>query len=609
MTTIMSLVGIVTLFGLALLLSENRRHLNFRTLGTAFGLQVAIAALILYVPRGDVVLNGLVQGVQNVIDYANVGIKFLFGPLGEKKEGVLIFAIHVLPVIVFFASLMATLYYLGIMQKVVSFLGGLLHRLLQTSRTESMSAVSNIFMGHTEAPLVVRPYLAGTTNSELFAIMTVGMATIAGAVMAGFAAMGVEPQVPDHGELHGRAGRAADGEDHRAGDGLPRPEPRPRPVQRGREAGQHLRGRGQRRARRIDARAQHRRDAARLHRADRALNGMIGGIGGLVGLEDLTFQQILGYVLAPLAFVLGVPWSEAIAAGSLIGQKFVVNEFVAYVNFVDIRSQLSNHTQVVMTFALCGFANLSSIAMMLGGLGSLVPGAALRHRADGPQGRRGGHAREPDERDAGGPVRVAAGALSRGRANAMKRAVILVLDSFGIGAAADADHFGDVGADTLGHIAEWRAARRRAPLRAAEPRAAGPAACRQREQRPVSRGLRHGRRASRARTATRRKSAPARTRRAVTGKWPACRCSTSGVISADEQNAFPGAAAREADRARPAAGRARQLSRLGDRDHRAAGRGARADGQAHRLHLGRQRLPDRVLTRRPSAWNDCSICA
>ncbi len=152
---------------------------------------MGIAALILYVPRGDVVLNGLVQGVQNVIDYANVGIRFLFGPLSEREEMGFIFAIHVLPVIVFFASLMATLYYLGIMQRVVSFLGGLLHRLLKTSRTESMSAVANIFMGHTEAPLVVRPYLAATTNSELFAIMTVGMATIAGAVMAGFATMGV----------------------------------------------------------------------------------------------------------------------------------------------------------------------------------------------------------------------------------------------------------------------------------------------------------------------------------------------------------------------------------------------------------------------------------
>jgi CNT family concentrative nucleoside transporter len=369
----MSLVGIVTLFGLALLLSNNRRRLNYRTLGTAFALQVGIAALILYVPRGDLVLNGLVQGVQNVIDYANVGIRFLFGPLGEREEGALIFAIHVLPVIVFFASLMATLYYLGIMQKVVSFLGGLLHRLLQTSRTESMSAVSNIFMGHTEAPLVVRPYLAATTNSELFAIMTVGMATIAGAVMAGFAAMGVSLKFLITASFMGAPGGLLMAKiimpetDYR--------DPKLDHVQYSDDA---------KPVNIFEAAANGARDGLMLALNIGAmllafialialLNGMIGGLGGLVGLEGLTFQTILGYLLAPLAFVLGIPWSEAVAAGSLIGQKFVVNEFVAYVNFVDIRSQLSNHTQVVMTFALCGFANLSSIAMMLGGLGSLVP--------------------------------------------------------------------------------------------------------------------------------------------------------------------------------------------------------------------------------------------
>jgi CNT family concentrative nucleoside transporter len=372
MTTIMSLVGIGTLFGLALLLSENRRHLNYRTVATAFALQVAMAALILYVPNGDVVLNGLVQAVQNVIDYADVGITFLFGPLAAKTGG-LIFAIHVLPVIVFFASLMATLYYLGVMQRVVSFLGGVLHRLLKTSRTESMSAVANIFMGHTEAPLVVRPYLAATTNSEMFAIMTVGMATIAGAVMAGFAAMGVSLKYLLTASFMGAPGGLlmakiivpeTDYRDPQLVHVAYSDESKPVNI--------------------FEAAANGARDGLMLALTIGAmllafialialLNGFIGWVGGLVGLESLTFQQILGYLLAPLAFLLGVPWSEAIAAGSLIGQKFVVNEFVAYVSFVDIREQLSSHTQVVLTFALCGFANLSSIAMMLGGLGSLVP--------------------------------------------------------------------------------------------------------------------------------------------------------------------------------------------------------------------------------------------
>jgi len=369
----MSLVGIVTLLLLAWLISENRKRINYRTVATAFGLQVAMAALILYVPGGGTFLNTFADAVQSVIDYANVGIRFLFGPLGEREEGALIFAIHVLPVIVFFASLMATLYYLGIMQKVVSLLGGLLHRLLQTSRTESMSAVSNIFMGHTEAPLVVRPYLAATTNSELFAIMTVGMATIAGAVMAGFAAMGVSLKFLITASFMGAPGGLLMAKiimpetDYR--------DPKLDHVQYSDDA---------KPVNIFEAAANGARDGLMLALNIGAmllafialialLNGMIGGLGGLVGLEGLTFQTILGYLLAPLAFVLGIPWSEAVAAGSLIGQKFVVNEFVAYVNFVDIRSQLSNHTQVVMTFALCGFANLSSIAMMLGGLGSLVP--------------------------------------------------------------------------------------------------------------------------------------------------------------------------------------------------------------------------------------------
>ena len=373
MTTIMSLVGIVTLFGLALLLSENRKNLNYRTISTAFALQVAMAALVLYVPRGDVVLNGLVQAVQNVIDYARVGIQFLFGRLSERQEMGFIFAIHVLPVIVFFASLMATLYYLGIMQRVVSFLGGLLHRLLKTSRTESMSAVANIFMGHTEAPLVVRPYLAGTTNSEMFAIMTVGMATIAGAVMAGFATMGVSLKYLLTASFMGAPGGLL-----MAKIIVPETEYRdPQLV--------HVQYSDDAKPVNIfEAAANGARDGLMLALNIGAMllafialialvNGMIGGIGGLVGVEGLTFQKILGWLLAPLAFLLGVPWNEAVDAGSLIGQKFVVNEFVAYVNFVDIRSQLSDHTQVVLTFALCGFANLSSIAMLLGGLGSLVP--------------------------------------------------------------------------------------------------------------------------------------------------------------------------------------------------------------------------------------------
>src|SRR6187401_1853946 len=183
MSSLVALLGMGVLLALAVLLSGDRRNIRLRTVVPAFLVQVAMAALILYVPGGERVLNTVSAAVQNVIDYANVGIEFVLGDLGKRRPGYVTVAFHVLPVIVFFSALMSTLYYLGVMQKVVSVLGGAVHRLLGTSKTESMSAVANIFIGHTEAPLVVRPYLATTTESELFAIMTVGCATIAGAVM------------------------------------------------------------------------------------------------------------------------------------------------------------------------------------------------------------------------------------------------------------------------------------------------------------------------------------------------------------------------------------------------------------------------------------------
>ncbi len=372
MSILISLIGIGTLFGLAFLLSNNRKAINYRTVVLAFVLQVSIGGLILYVPAGKEVLNGLVVGVQHVINYANEGIAFVFGDRAQENLGFTI-ALNVLPVIVFFSALMSTLYYLGIMQRVIAIFGGWLHKLLQTSQTESMSAVANVFIGHTEAPLVVRPYLAGMTESELFAVMTGGCATIAGAVMAGYAAMGV-----DLDYLLTASFMAAPGGLLMAK--IIKPETDHRDVKV------------------TEVQSSDTAEAVNIFEAIgngaltgltlalnvgamllafvamiALLNGVISGIGGLFGYEDLSLQAILGFVLAPLAFLLGVPWEEATAAGSLIGQKFVINEFFAYVSFMQIYDTLSEHTQVIVTFALCGFANLSSIAILLGGLGSIAP--------------------------------------------------------------------------------------------------------------------------------------------------------------------------------------------------------------------------------------------
>jgi CNT family concentrative nucleoside transporter len=370
----MSLVGIVTLFGLGWLISDNRKRINWRTVGIAFALQVAMAALILYVPGGDTVVTAMADAVQKVIDYGYIGVEFLFGELGRRKPGGFMIALHVLPVIVYVAALMATLYYLGIMQKVVTVLGGWLHRLLQTSRSESISAVANIFLGHTESPLVVRPYLARMTNSELFAVMTVGMATIAGAVMAAYAAMGVSLKYLLTASFMGAPAGMMMAK-------LLKPEVEYRDPNL---AHAQFEDHDVQPVNIFEAVANGARDGLMLALTVGAMllafislialmNGLIGGVGGWFGFGDLTLQKILGWCLSPLAFLLGVPWSESADAGSLIGQKFVINEFVAYISFVEIKDHLSPQTQVIISFALCGFANLTSIAIMLGGLGTLVP--------------------------------------------------------------------------------------------------------------------------------------------------------------------------------------------------------------------------------------------
>jgi len=372
MQTLMSIVGMFVLLAIAYLLSTDRKAINHRTVMTALALQTAIAGLIMYVPQGSSMLDVIVQGVQHVIDYGNDGIDFVFGAETRRSLGFTI-ALNVLPVIVFFSALMSLLYYFGVMQWVISVIGGGLHKLLKTSHTESMSAVSNIFVGHTEAPLVVRPYLANMTESELFAVMTGGCATIAGAVMAAYATMGVDLKY-----LITASFMAAPGGLLMAKMLMPETEKRnikfdpdetggiEKPVNifdaigSGAATGLTLA---------LNVGAMLLAFVAMIG----LLNGLLGGIGSWFGVEDLTLQGILGMAFAPIAFAIGVPWSEALQAGSLIGQKIVVTEFYAYISFVEIKDTLSLHTQVIVTFALCGFANFTSIAILLGGLGSIVP--------------------------------------------------------------------------------------------------------------------------------------------------------------------------------------------------------------------------------------------
>ncbi|ABG39061.1 MAG: NupC/NupG family nucleoside CNT transporter [Alteromonadaceae bacterium] len=367
-----SLIGIAVLFILAILLSAHRKSINWRTVGGAFAIQAIIGALVLYFPPGKEFLLGLTVYVKNIIEYSQQGIDFIFGQLGNKSLG-FIFAFNVLPVIVFFSSLITVLYHLGVMSWIIRLIGGFLQIALKTSRPESMSAAANIFVGQTEAPLVVKPFIPHMTRSELFAIMVGGLASIAGSVMAGYAGMGVEIKY-----LLAASFMAAPGGLLMAKIIMPE-------TQEFKNELTEVNNEEDKYANIFDAAASG--AASGMHLALNVgamllafialialLNGLIGWAGGLVGVENLSFEVILGYVFQPLAWALGVPWDEANLAGSFIGQKMVVNEFVAYVDFLKYQADLSPGTQAIVIFSLCGFANFSSIAILMGGIGALAPG-------------------------------------------------------------------------------------------------------------------------------------------------------------------------------------------------------------------------------------------
>lgn len=370
----MAFIGIIVILGLAVLLSENRKAINLRTVGVAFLLQASFAAFVLYSSMGQNVLDSVSQVVQQVINYSNFGIEFLFGDLGRQKLG-FIFAFNVLPILIFFSALMSVLYYMGIMQFVVRVIGGFIRKVMGTGHAESMSATANIFVGQTEAPLVIKPYLLGLTRSELFAVMVGGMASIAGSIMAGYANMGVELKY-----LIAASFMAAPGGLLMAKIVMPETEtPKTEEEHHAEEEGEI-----KEHANVIDAAASGATAGLQLAVNVGAMliafialialiNGMVGGIGGWFGYPDFNLQTILGWLFSPLAYVIGIPWEEATHAGSLIGQKLILNEFVAYVEFLDIVTKFGANSQAIITFALCGFANLSSIAIILGGLGSLVP--------------------------------------------------------------------------------------------------------------------------------------------------------------------------------------------------------------------------------------------
>lgn len=376
MSTLMSILGIFVLLTIGLLFSNNRRAINFRTIFGALAIQICFAALILYVPAGRNALLAAANCISNVINYGNDGIAFVFGNLADPSNLGFIFAVKVLPVIIFFSALISVLYYIGIMQWVIKILGGGLQKALGTSKAESMSAAANIFVGQTEAPLVVKPFIRNMTDSELFAIMCGGTASIAGSVMAGYAGMGVPLtyliaasfMAAPAGLLFAKlmypqTELFKDTLDENVD--LEQPHNVVEALANGASSGMML-------ALNVGAML------IAFIAVIALLNGLIGGIGHTFGFEDLTLQVLLGYLFKPVAYLIGVPWEEAGIAGQMIGMKLAVNEFVGYLEFAkylqpDTAVILTDKTKAIITFALCGFSNFSAIAILIGGIGSMAP--------------------------------------------------------------------------------------------------------------------------------------------------------------------------------------------------------------------------------------------
>ena len=371
-----SVLGIVVLLVIAVLFSNNRKAINLRTVLGALAIQIGFAALILYVPFGRDALQATANGVSNVIAYGNEGINFVFGGLSDPSNAGFIFAVKVLPIIVFFSGLISVLYYLGIMQVVIKVIGGALQAALGTSKAESMSAAANIFVGQTEAPLVVRPYIKNMTQSELFAIMAGGTASIAGSVMAGYAGMGVPlTYLIAASFMAAPAGllfaKILFPQTEQFNDKQPETDDSEKPTNvleamaGGASAGMQL-------ALNVGAML------IAFVGLIALVNGILGGIGGWFGYGDLTLQSIFGWIFKPLAYLIGVSWDESAIAGQMIGMKLAVNEFVGYLEFAkylqpDTAVVLSEKTKAIITFALCGFANFSSIAILIGGIGGMAP--------------------------------------------------------------------------------------------------------------------------------------------------------------------------------------------------------------------------------------------
>ncbi|MBX7542057.1 NupC/NupG family nucleoside CNT transporter [Qipengyuania sphaerica] len=408
---VINILGIVVILAIAFLLSTGKKRIKLRVVGAAFALQAVMALIVLRTPWGVQLIQGMSNGVIALLDFSKVGIEAVFGPMGSNPF-TNTFVIAALPVIVFFAAIVSILYHWGIMQRLVRWVGGAIGWITGISKVEALGSAANIFVGQSESPLVVRPYLAALTPSRLFTLMAVGMAGVAGTILAAYASFIGSEAVPfllaaafmsapggilmakiimpdDESDLARDAAELAGTEEEitlpdarisAEGPAALTESGKPHEV----EVAETFEE-GHKPANVIEAAAQGTQTGVKLAVAVGAMvmvfvalvalaNGILGGVGGLLGYPDVTFQQLLGYVFAPVMFLIGIPWEQAQFAGGLFGTKIVLNEFVAFIDLGAMEpGTLSDRSRAIATFALCGFANFSSIAIQMAVTGGLAP--------------------------------------------------------------------------------------------------------------------------------------------------------------------------------------------------------------------------------------------
>ena len=375
------LFGLAVLIGITWLFSNNKRAVDWKLVATGITLQIAFAALVILVPGGRDVFDALGKGFVKILSFVNEGSGFIFGSLMDTKNYGFIFAFQVLPTIIFFSALMGVMYHLNIMQGIVRVMAWSITKVMRVSGAETTSVCASVFIGQTEAPLTVRPYIAKMTQSELLTMMIGGMAHIAGGVLAAYVGMlgGGDPAQQAFYAKHLLAASIMAAPATLVVAKLLIPETGT-PLTRGtvkmevEKTSSNI----------IDAAAAGAGDGLKLALNIALLNAPLTWIGDVTGLaaaigKPTNLSTIFGYVLAPIAWVIGTPWADATTVGSLIGQKVVINEFVAYTELSQIVNgqiagvSLSEEGRLIATYALCGFANFSSIAIQIGGIGGLAP--------------------------------------------------------------------------------------------------------------------------------------------------------------------------------------------------------------------------------------------